>query len=437
MAVAAEAVVEDAFPAKFAPLFKPAPYKIARGGRFSGKSWSFARALLLLAADSTPLFGEARALRVGCFREVQKSLKESVHELLTRQIVAMGMTDIYEPYRDEIRGRNGSKFVFSGLAQHTSESIKSYEGLDIAWVEEAQTVSRRSWDILTPTIRAEGAEIWATFNPELDTDEVWARYVEDPPDGCVNIVVTYADNPFLTSTAEHDRQNFLRMVEAGRRTQEDYDNIYEGKLRSAVQGAIYAREVTAAKLAKRLTNVPYDPLLPVHQIWDLGFSDYMAILCVQRVASEVRIIRYVEDQLRTYESYANELNSFGYRWGSIWLPHDGRSRSPESGRSAQDIVSKLFDKEVQIVEDIGLENGIKAARQMWPRVYFDKDNAGQLFNRLGRYKRRINPQTQQGGQPLHDENSHGADGYRYLSVVEPQLINDTKPAFVDVNAAWR
>lgn len=432
MAATAETIVRDQFPHKFGPLFERHQYKICRGGRFSAKSWSIARALLLMAADSP--------LRVGCFREVQKSLKESVYELLKQQIQAMGLSYCYDVLRDEIRGKNGSQFVFSGLAQHTAESIKSFEGLDIAWVEEAQTVSRRSWDILTPTIRKAGSEIWASFNPELDTDEVWSRFVEDPPDDCVVISVTYADNPFLTEEAKKDRLNFLRMVASGKRTQEDYDNIYEGKLRSAVEGAIYAREVQAAKVAKRLIRLPYDPLLPVHTIWDLGFSDFMSILCVQRMASEVRIIRYVEDNHRTYDSFVKELNGYGYRWGSHWLPHDGRAKSPESGRSPQQIVAALFGIEaeaVNIVEDIGVENGIKAVRQMWPRVYFDKENAGQLFNRLGRYKRKVNSMTNQPGAPLHDENSHGADGYRYLAVVEPHLINDSKPIVGDVYSAWR
>lgn len=155
------------FPAKLEFLFKPARYKVAHGGRGSAKSWGFARALLILAAQ--------KPLRILCTREVQKSIKDSVHRLLSDQIQAMGLGHLYQVLETEIRGANGSLFVFAGLAQHTVESIKSFEGVDIVWVEEAQAVSKRSWDVLIPTIRKPGSEIWISFNPLLETDETYQR----------------------------------------------------------------------------------------------------------------------------------------------------------------------------------------------------------------------------------------------------------------------
>lgn len=409
------------FPEKLGFLFTPSRYKIAHGGRGGAKSWGFARALLLLGAE--------RPLRILCMRQVQKSIKDSVHELLKQQIRALGLEHVYEVLATEIRCANGTVFLFSGLSDQTSMSIKSYEGIDICWVEEAHTVTRASWDILLPTIRKEGSEIWISLNPELDTDETWVRFIENPPANAQVVEINYNDNPFLPRTLEDERKELLRLVELGKRDQDDYDNIWLGKTKAAVAGAIYHKEITAAKMTGRLRHVPYDPLLPVHCIWDLGWADYMSILCVQRAASEVRIIRYVEGHHRTYADYVAELNSFGYvRWGMDWLPHDGRAKSAESGRSPQQILKDLGrncpDDESSIVDEIGVENGIKAARQMFPRVFFDKENAGLLFNRLGRYKRQINQRTQMPGNPEHDENSHGADGFRYLAVVEPKLTND-------------
>ena len=161
------------FPPKLEFLFDPYRYKVAHGGRGSGKSWSFARALLVLGMQSR--------VRVLCTREIQKSIKDSVKRLLDDQIEGMGFGHFYDSFETEIRGLNGTEFLFAGLASHTVESIKSYESIDICFIEEAQTVSKKSLDILIPTIRKPGSEIWICFNPVLDTDEVWKRYVENPP----------------------------------------------------------------------------------------------------------------------------------------------------------------------------------------------------------------------------------------------------------------
>jgi phage terminase large subunit len=405
------------FPKKLQPLFTPKRYKVAHGGRGSAKSWGFARGLLIQAFQ--------RPLRILCTREIQKSIKQSVHRLLADQIEAMGLSAFYEVLETEIRGRNGSLFIFAGLSDQTAESIKSYEGVDICWVEEAQAVTRRSLDILIPTIRKEGSEIWFSFNPELDTDEVFARFVLDTPENAVVIEMNWRDNPWFPEVLDQERQEFLRQVELGKRSRDDYENIWEGKCRAAVEGAIYHHEIVAAKQGKRLRNVPYDPLLKVHTIWDLGWNDCMSILLVQKQASEIRVIRYIEDSHRTYESYVNELNELKYRWGKDYLPHDGKAKSAESGRSPREIL-KALGRPVYwpCVPSISVEDGIKAARQMFPRVYFDETNAGQLFNRLSRYRRRINQQTQQPEGPRHDENSHGSDGFRMLAVIEPELTND-------------
>ena len=133
------------FPKKLQFLFKPKRYKVAYGGRGSAKSWSYARALILKAADSR--------IRILCTREVQKSIKDSVHKLLSDQIEELGLSGKFQILETEIRGHNGSEILFAGLSSHTVESIKSYEGVDIVWIEEAQTVSKKSWDILIPTIR--------------------------------------------------------------------------------------------------------------------------------------------------------------------------------------------------------------------------------------------------------------------------------------------
>jgi phage terminase large subunit len=414
--------VESArFPDKLGFLFEPARYKVAYGGRDGGKSWGYGRALLIQGAE--------RPLRIGCFREVQKSIRDSVHKLLSDQIEDLGLSAEYEVLQTEIRGRNGTEILFAGLSSQTRDSIKSFEGLDRAWVEEAQSVSKRSWDILIPTIRAPGSEIWVTFNPDMDTDDTYQRFVvRQPPDAQV-VKINFTDNPWRSKVLDAEREQMQRESPA------DYAHIYLGECRPAVEGAIYFGEVSALRSANRICNVPYDPLLKVHRIWDLGWNDSMSVLFVQRQASEIRIIRYVEGNKRTYSDFIGEFQSYGYRYGTDWLPHDGRAKSPESGRSPEMILQQLGCK-VEIVDDIGLENGIKAARLLFPRVYVDRDNAGEIVTRLGRYRRRINAETGTATSPVHDDASHGADAFRYLAVVADQLAN-TDLAIGDPYKAFR
>ena len=176
-------------PEKLAPLFEPRRYKVLHGGRGGGKSWSVAAVLLVMAAD--------RPLRILCAREIQKSMRDSVHRLLRDQIVKMGMEQFYEVFDTEIRGANGSLFLFTGLQSHTVDSIKSFEGVDIVWVEEAHGVSKKSWDVLIPTIRKEGSEIWLTLNPDMDTDETYVRFIEAySPDTWV-VQINWRDNPWF------------------------------------------------------------------------------------------------------------------------------------------------------------------------------------------------------------------------------------------------
>ena len=135
-----------------------ARYKGAYGGRGSAKSWTFARALLLKGGSET--------LRILCARELQKTIKDSVHQLIADQIQEMNMGYWWDIQNQSIRHRsNGTQFGFTGL-RHNIVELKSYEGADICWIEEAQVVSKKSWEILIPTIRKEGSEIWASFNPE-------------------------------------------------------------------------------------------------------------------------------------------------------------------------------------------------------------------------------------------------------------------------------
>jgi phage terminase large subunit len=406
------AETEARFPPKLEFLFNPARYKVAYGGRGGAKSWGFARALLIQASS--------HPLRILCTREVQKSIKDSVHQLLSDQVSALGLDGFFDVLTQEIRGKNGSRFLFSGLSDQTAESIKSFEGIDIVWVEEAQAVTKRSWNILIPTIRRPRSEIWVSFNPDLDTDETYRRFVSSPAPDSVVVKLTYADNPWFPAELESERQH-SQLTDP-----DEYDNIWEGACKAAVAGAIYAKEVQAAQDQGRVCNVPYDPMLKAHVVCDLGFNDQMSVIVVQRQLSEIRVIDYLEDSHRTLDDYSAELRDKRLNWGKLWLPHDAKHKTlAAAGKSTEDLMRKL-GWDVGIVPDVGVEPGIKLARMAFARTWFEKTKAERLMECLKRYKRNVPTTTGEPGAPVHDQYSHGADAFRYLSIVADQMKNEAR-----------
>ncbi|TXH46554.1 MAG: PBSX family phage terminase large subunit [Desulfurellales bacterium] len=398
------------FPEKLQLLFRPKRYKVMHGGRGGGKSWGVARALLILGAQ--------KPLRVLCAREVQKSIKDSVHRLLCDQIESLGLSAFYEILETEIRGPNGTLFLFAGLAATTVESIKSFEGVDIVWVEEARNVAKRSWEILLPTIRKSGSEIWVTFNPEFETDDTYQRFVANPPDDCEVVQINWSDNPFLSAEANAERINCMRQYP------DDYQFIWEGKCRPAVSGAIYYNEMAECEAENRICRVKPDPLLKTHVVFDLGWNDSTSIALVQQAAGELRIVDYIEDSQRTLDWYSSELRRRDHQWGTMYLPHDSRHKSLQTGKSAE-MVMQALGWQTDIVPNIDVESGIRTARMAFKRTVFDRDNTGRLVECLKRYRRTIPQTTGEPGNPLHDEYSHGADCFRYVCLVADRMSNET------------
>jgi phage terminase large subunit len=402
------------FPTKLKFLFEPAPYKVIFGGRYGFKSWSVARALLLL--------GISKPIRVLCAREVQVSIKASVHQILEDQIRRMEIGANYDVLESEIRGANGTKFIFTGLATHTSETIKSYEDIDICWVEEGQAITERSWQMLDFTVRKEGAEVWVTFNPSLESDPTYQRFVVNPPPGAVVVKTSWRDAPpgWYTDTIHQKRIHFMET------NPDDYPNIFDGECRPAVEGAIYFREIQSMEGQGRIGNVPYDPMLRAHVVIDLGYNDEMAIAVVQKLSSEIRIIRYIEDTQRTLDDYSAELKALKYSWGKVWLPFsDGFSRDFKTGKGADQIMRMLgWDvARKDQVANIDVETGIKLTRMILPRCYVDKTHCGQLVESLKRYKRHVN-RVGEPGSPVHDSASHAGDCMRYMAINIDNMTND-------------
>jgi len=450
-------IMKAKFPELLEFLFEPWRYKVARGGRGSAKSWSFARALLIQ--------GASKKLRILCAREVQLSIKQSVHKLLKDQIVLLGLEYQYQVYETEIRGSNGTEFAFTGLSSLTVDTIKSFEGYDICWVEEGQVISKRSWEILIPTIRKDESEIWISYNPDLETDETHQRFTINRPDNCKNVLINWRDNPFFNQVLDQER------LRCKLYSPDDYDNIWEGECRPAAEGAIYYKQIAEAERQGRIGVVPYDPMLRVHIVYDLGWEDSLGAALVQVKSSEIRLIEYIEANHTPHDIYAAELRKRPYNWGKVWLPHDGFAGSLKSnGKSDADILTALgwdVARRDEIVE-MTIEAGIRNVMMTFPRLYFDKGKCdapaidspfrehdedafktdgfsptplnNRLIEAVKRYRRQVNRLTEAVGSPVKDPNAHAADVLRYVCLNADQMTNErtgyTKKPVKTVAYAW-
>lgn len=405
-----EVVAKAQFPAKLQCLFRPekSRYRVLFGGRGGAKSWGIARALLIKGAQNP--------IRILCAREFQTSIKDSVHKLLSDQIEDLGMSTFYEITQAAIRGVNGTEFAFVGLKNNVA-NVKSFEGVDICWVEEAQTVSRHSWNVLIPTIRKEGSEIWVSFNPELETDETYQRFVVNPPDNAIVQKINWSDNPWFPETLRLEKDALKSRDPAA------YNTVWEGLCKQTVDGAIFAKEMQMAELDNRITRVPYDPVKPVHAVFDLGWADATAIWFVQFIGMETRLIRYFEGTQQTMSWYLAKMQEFGYVYDTMWLPHDAENKTlAANGRSIEQIVRNAGYK-TRIIPRTPIVDSINAARTMFNSCYFDRENCHEGLQCLRHYRYEVDPETGLFSKnPLHDAYSHGADAFRMLGL----MVNEPK-----------
>lgn len=414
-------------PAAFAALYSPERYKVFWGGRGGAKSTAFADAILAL--------GDRDTLRVLCAREIQKSIKESVYQLLADRIKYGEYSD-YEVFKTEIRHRNGTRIFFEGLWQNI-DSIKSIEGVDICWIEEANTVSEDSWKKLVPTIRKPGSEIWCSFNPELKTDPVYQRFVINPPPNAHVQKVSWRDNPWFTQEMR-DEMDHLRSID-----EDEYNHVWEGQLKEFADGAIYGKQLRKAKSDGRILNIPVDPIIVVDTFWDLGRNDSTAIWFMQHIGAESRFIDYYESRLVGLDHYIQWLKGLGYNFGCHYLPHDVEVKELSSNRSRRDMLEMGGLKPIETVPRIANVNeGIEQTRRAFAGCYFHEgdDERGERMEQgmsaLANYQYIFDEKYDTYRQsPLHNWASNGADafrqfgqGYRYSVVDTPHLSDRRKKA---------
>jgi len=296
------------FPKIYRPLDEPHRYKILYGGRAAARSWTISRKLLIRGVE--------KPMRILCTRELQKSIKQSVHKLLSDQIENMGLSGFYDIQQQGIYGKNGTEFMFLGVKANPEE-IKSTEGINIAWIEEAHSLSESSFDIIDPTIRAEGSEIWASYNTRFKFDFMHQKFVVNkPPEDSLILKASYADNPWFPEVLRK------QMEEMKERDYEKYLHIWEGELKLLAEGAVFGKQVQDVRKEGRLTNIPVAKGIEVDTFWDIGKSDYTVIWFMQRIGKEYRFIDFYMSRQEELEDYAKILKKLDYNYGRHYMPHD-------------------------------------------------------------------------------------------------------------------
>ena len=404
-------------PEAFSGLWEPHRYKVYWGGRGGAKSTTIADALLLQ--------GLQRPLRIFCAREIQKSIRESVHQLLTDRIKHYGLP--YTITDTSIKGPNGTRFFFGGLWRNP-ESIKSVEGADICWVEEAQAVSDESWRVLIPTIRKEGSEIWASFNPKLKSDPVYRRFVLNPPANALVKKVSWRDNPWMTSELMNEMEH-LRATDT-----DEYQHVWEGELKQFADGAVYGKQMVSA--ADRITKVPIEPGVPVHTFWDLGRNDTTAIWFMQSIGLQYRFIDCYEHRLVDLDHYMRVLKDKDYMYGEHYLPHDVEVITLGSGnRSRKQILEEGGVKPIHVCPRIAnINEGIEQTRKKLASCWFDADRCEKGLDALRNYQYVFDEKYDTFRQtPLHNWASNYADAFRQFG---QEFIPDSGAKPLEFTSEW-
>ena len=401
-------------PTKMAPLVtRKCRYKVLYGGRGGAKSHSIALALLVL--------GMRTKLKILCCREIQNSIEESVYQVLLSKIEQYNLGGFFKPSKTDIVGANGTRFVFRGLSNETVDSIKSFEGCDICWVEEAQTISARSLSILLPTIRKDDSEVWFSYNPRLESDPVHKRFVIGrEPDAWVQYV-GIDDNPWASKTMWAE---CLRDYEVDPQLAA---HVWGGLCLPSIDGAIYANELIRLKSEGRMLPIAYETTATTVVSFDLGIGDHTSVIVGQIVGGERRILHAYENSGQAISHYIDWVKAIpGLRIDMIALPHDSAAKSLQTGVSTRAVIKAAWPAATVItvgVDDegnkIGVEEQISAVRERFSTVWIDSSKCDMLTSALERYRRRFDKANRIFCEPLHDTYSDMADSFRYFMILQP------------------
>jgi phage terminase large subunit len=392
----------------FEPLLHPSRYKGAHGGRGSGKSWFFSGAMIeehiRTKTDSV------------CLREIQKSLQFSSKKLLEQTIVSMNAGSYFDIQDKVIKARNGGIIIFQGMQDHTAESIKSLEGFDLAWFEEAQNASNKSLTLLRPTIRKPGSEIWFSWNRFKDDDPIELLLCGDNrPEGAIVVEANWRDNPWITAELLQEMKDDRRLYDADK-----FANIWEGKCLKNSEGDYFKNEMAKVRESGRILTIPKLDF-PVNTFWDIGKRDGTAIWYHQSVGMEDRFIGYYECHDEDLATIYKELQGREFIYNKHFMPHDASHKKLSiDNKSVKAMLEDLGLQNAQIVDQIQYLNlGIQMTKKHFPTACFDSDMDGANgcklgVKRLDGYRKKYNQRDQRWIDEPDKKNgcSEGADAFR-------------------------
>lgn len=424
----------------FTPLLPPSRYKGAWGGRGSGKSHFFAGKLIEDALIEPGDSGEG--LRAVCIREIQKDLAQSSKLLIESKLkdFGLGEADGFKIFRDVIQTPGDGLMIFKGMNDYTADSIKSLEGFKRAWWEEAQTATAHSLNLLRPTLRAEGSELWFSWNPRSKNDPV-DLMLRGPvlPTGAVVVKANWRDNPWLTKELQQERLDCFESQP------DQYDHIWEGGYITVVDGAYYARCLTQARAEGRIGRVAADPLMTIRLFCDIGGTgaraDAFAMWAAQFIGKEVRVINYYEAVGQPLASHVAWMREQGYTpdRAQIWLPHDGDTQDKVYDVSYASAL-RAAGYEVTVVPNQGkgaAKARIEAARRLFPQMWFNEATCEGGLSAIGWYHEKRDEVRNIGLGPEHDWSSHGSDSFGLMAVCHEDQAVTTDTNFRSANSNWR
>lgn len=361
-------------------------YRVAYGGRGSTKSWTIGRMLLV--------HGVEHVLRVLCAREYQTSIRDSVHKLLSDQVDALGLADYYDVQRDGIHGANGTEFFFKGL-HHNAREIKSTEGIDLCWVEEAESVSDESWQLLIPTVRKPGSEIWVSFNPQLESDPTYQRFVVQPPARSVVRRVSYRDNPWLPDVLREEAEQLLA------RDPEAHAHVWGGETWQRTKDAIFAHKCVRQEFA------PSDGWQGPYFGADFGFAADPSVLVKCWIADRRLWIEYAESGVQLGMDDLARLYDRVPRSREYTIRAD--SARPETIHEMQ---RRGFRIESAPKWDGSIKDGIEHLRGQYDAIVIHP-RAELAWDESHRYRWKTDPRTGDILPTPIDKYNHGWDAIRY------------------------
>ena len=388
----------------------PARYKSAYGGRGSGKSHFFGELLVETCQAE-------RGTSAVCIRESQRTLAQSSKRLIESKIAALGLGRRFKMFNDKIETPGDGIIIFRGMQDHTSESIKSLEGFGIAWIDEAQNLSARSLSLLRPTIRAEGSQLWASWNPRRKSDAIDDFFRARKPPGAIVVNANWRDNPWFPAVLEEERKLDLSLYP------DRYDHIWEGDYVRAFEGSYFAQMLIEARAQGRIGKVAADPLLPLRAFIDIGgsgaFADAFTIWIVQWAGSEIRVLDYYESVGQVLAFHVSWLRARGYAQAILYLPHDGVNENNITGKRYEDHLREAGFSVEPPVKNQGRGAAmmrVEALRRLGPQIWWNEATTEPGRDALGFYHERKDDVRNVGLGPEHDWSSHAADALGLMAI---------------------